>query len=74
MAPLQLIGFTRLGCGCLVGRYLQRDPDREIDYVEDKGWHCGCADHRLHELLALSLARQTGHTAERVAHSPLLAT
>lgn len=69
MPPLQLIGFARLGCGCLVGRYLQRGGGREIDYVEDKGRHCACTDHRLHELLCMTDTRPT----ERVADSSVLA-
>ena len=67
MPPLQLLGFARLRCGCLVGRYLQGGASREVDYVEDKGCHCSCSDHRLHELLSLTVPR---HTEQPTASPP----
>ncbi len=54
MPPLYLLGFARIGCGCLVGRYHQVVSHREVDYVEDKGCHCSCPDHQRDQLLGVS--------------------
>lgn len=73
MPPLQLLGFARLRCGCLIGRYLQRGASREVDYVEDKGCRCSCSDHRLHELLSLTVSQHTERPTVPVPASALIA-
>lgn len=46
MLLFRLLGFARLGCGCLVGRYHQLAMDRDLQYVEEKGCSCTHANHR----------------------------
>jgi hypothetical protein len=46
MSLVRLLGFTTLGCGCVVGRYREVATSREINYVEEKGKACGSPGHR----------------------------
>jgi len=46
MLLFRLLGFARLDCGCLVGRYHQLAIDRDVQYVEEKGCSCAHADHQ----------------------------
>jgi hypothetical protein len=46
MSLVRLLGFTTLGCGCVVGRYREVATSREISYVEEKGKTCGSHGHR----------------------------
>lgn len=46
MSLVRLIGFTTLGCGCIVGRYREVASSREVTYVEEKGKSCGSHGHR----------------------------
>ena len=67
MPLLRLLGFARLDCGCLVGRYREMAVQRPNDYIEEKGQACGCQDHRRNQLVP-------GRTLERarwpaVAHA-----
>ena len=59
MPLLNLLGFARLGCGCLVARYRGQPTGRDVDYVEERGYGCVCADHRLN---------QRGCSAGRLTH------
>jgi hypothetical protein len=43
---VRVLGFTRLGCGCVVGRYREVATSRELSYVEEKGQSCGSHGHR----------------------------
>jgi hypothetical protein len=43
---VRVLGFTTLGCGCLVGRYREVATSRELSYVEEKGKGCGSHGHR----------------------------
>jgi hypothetical protein len=43
---VRLLGFTTLGCGCLVGKYREVATNREVAYVEEKGKSCGSHGHR----------------------------
>ena len=43
---VRVLGFTTLGCGCLVGRYREVATSRELSYVEEKGKGCGTHGHR----------------------------
>ena len=40
MSLVRLLGFTTLGCGCVVGRYREVATSREVNYVEEKGNSC----------------------------------
>ena len=46
MSLVRLLGFTTLGCGCVVGRYREVATSREVTYVEEKGEFCGATGHR----------------------------
>jgi hypothetical protein len=46
MSLVRLLGFTTLGCGCVVGRYRELATSREVTYVEEKGKSCGSHAHR----------------------------
>jgi hypothetical protein len=46
MSVVRLLGFTTLGCGCVVGRYREVATSREVIYVEEKGKTCGSHGHR----------------------------
>ena len=37
---VRLLGFTTLGCGCIVGRYRELATNRDVNYVEEKGNGC----------------------------------
>jgi len=41
-----LLGFTTLGCGCVVGHYRDLATRRELEYVEEKGGTCQSHTHR----------------------------
>ena len=41
---VKLLGFTTLDCGCVAGRY--RDRDKEVVYCEEKGKNCRDPVHR----------------------------
>ena len=46
-----LLGFTTLGCGCVVGRYRDLATRRELEYVEEKGGTCQSQTHRRNHTL-----------------------
>ncbi len=46
MSLVRLLGFTTLGCGCVIGRYREVATSREVTYVEEKGKSCGSHLHR----------------------------
>jgi hypothetical protein len=61
MSLVRLLGFTTLGCGCVVGRYREVATSRELTYVEEKGKCCGSDGHRRnHTIMAdrLTVVRQ----------------
>jgi hypothetical protein len=43
---VRLLGFTTLGCGCMIGRYREVGTNREVCYVEQKGKSCEESAHR----------------------------
>jgi hypothetical protein len=49
---VHLLGFTTLGCGCIVGRYREVVTSRELIYVEEKGKGCGSHGHRRNHTVA----------------------
>jgi hypothetical protein len=52
MSLVRLLGFTTLGCGCVVGRYREVATGREVAYVEEKGKSCGSHGHRRNHTIA----------------------
>jgi len=52
MSLFRLLGFTTLGCGCVVGRYREVATSREIRYVEEKGKGCTSHQHRRNHTVA----------------------
>src|SRR5206468_2199962 len=52
MSLVRLLGFTTLGCGCVVGRYREVATSREVTYVEEKGNSCGSHGHRRNHTIA----------------------
>jgi hypothetical protein len=52
MSLVRLLGFTTLGCGCVIGRYREVATSREVTYVEEKGQGCGSHGHRRNHTLA----------------------
>jgi hypothetical protein len=63
MSLVRLLGFTTLGCGCVVGRYREVATSREVTYVEEKGSSCGNHGHRRNHTIAaerLSVAMPVG--------------
>jgi hypothetical protein len=56
MSLVRLLGFTTLGCGCVVGRYREVATSREVTYVEEKGKACGSHGHRRNHTIAERLA------------------
>jgi len=63
MSLVRLLGFTTLGCGCVVGRYREVASSREVTYVEEKGKTCASHGHRRNHTIAaerLSLSAPVG--------------
>ena len=58
MSLVKLLGFTTLGCGCVLGRYREVGTNREVAYVEEKGTSCKQRSHLRNQPLS----------AGRVAH------
>ena len=52
MSLVRLLGFTTLGCGCVVGRYREVATSREVTYIEEKGTTCGSHGHRRNHTVA----------------------
>jgi hypothetical protein len=52
MSLVRLLGFTTLGCGCVVGRYREVATSREVRYVEEKGKGCVSHYHRRNHTIA----------------------
>jgi hypothetical protein len=66
MSLVRLLGFTTLGCGCVVGRYREVASSREVTYVEEKGKSCASHGHRRNHTIAadrLAVSPAVGFTA-----------
>jgi hypothetical protein len=66
MSLVRLLGFTTLGCGCVIGRYREVPTSREVTYVEEKGASCGSHGHRRNHTIPtdrLAAAAQMGLAA-----------
>ena len=53
---VRLLGFTTLGCGCIVGRYRELATNRDVNYVEEKGDGCTAHGHRRNHTIPDRLA------------------
>ena len=49
---VRLLGFTTLGCGCIVGRYRELATNRDVNYIEEKGDACKTHGHRRNHTIA----------------------
>jgi len=56
MSLVRLLGFTTLGCGCVIGKYREVATSREVNYVEEKGHTCGSHGHRRNHTVAIEPA------------------
>ena len=56
MSLVRLLGFTTLGCGCVIGKYREVATSREVAYVEEKGKSCGSHGHRRNHTIAVDRA------------------
>lgn len=63
MSLVRLLGFTTLGCGCVVGRYREVATSREVIYVEEKGERCGSHGHRRNHTVAVQRVAAVGPIA-----------
>jgi hypothetical protein len=59
-AVFKLLGFARLGCGCVVGRYREVPTNREVVYVEEKGMTCTNHWHRRNHTVSASRLKASG--------------
>ena len=64
---VRLLGFTTLGCGCIVGRYRELATSREVNYVEEKGNGCKTHGHRRNHTLLDRLSTASVLTAVKTA-------
>jgi hypothetical protein len=53
---VRLLGFTTLGCGCVVGRYRELATSRDVNYVEEKGETCKTHGHRRNHTISDRIA------------------
>ena len=63
MSLVRLLGFTTLGCGCVVGRYREVATSREVAYVEEKGKSCGSHGHRRNHTVNAERSASVGSIA-----------
>lgn len=63
MSLVRLLGFTTLGCGCVIGKYRELATSREIVYVEEKGHSCGSHGHRRNHTIATERLAAAGPMA-----------
>ena len=63
MSLVRLLGFTTLGCGCVVGRYREVATSREVAYVEEKGKSCGSHGHRRNHTISAERSASIGSIA-----------
>lgn len=56
MGLVKLLGFAKLSCGCVTGRYRDLASRRDVLYVEEKGPACACPSHRRNQPLRAGTA------------------
>ncbi len=54
MSLVRLLGYSKLPCGCVVGRYREIASRREVAYVEEKGPTCSAHLHRRNHTVSFS--------------------
>ena len=64
---VRLLGFTTLECGCIVGRYRDLATNRDVNYVEEKGYACKTHGHRRNNTISGRQAGTPMLTAVRTA-------
>lgn len=64
---VRLLGFTTLGCGCVVGRYRDLSTNGHVSYVEEKGVDCKTHGHRRNHTIADRMAGAPALTAVKTA-------
>jgi len=64
---VRLLGFTTLGCGCIVGRYRELPTNRDVNYVEEKGDGCKAHNHRRNHTISERLVGTPILTAVKTA-------
>jgi hypothetical protein len=64
---VRLLGFTTLGCGCIVGRYRERPTNRDVNYVEEKGNGCKAHGHRRNHTISDRMSGMPILTAAKTA-------
>ena len=69
MSVVRLLGFTRLPCGCVVGRYRDVGSTREIVYIEEKGAGCESHAHRRNHTVSPQRERHATVTSVLTAHA-----
>lgn len=62
MSVVRIIGFDKLSCGCVVGRYRDVASTREVAYVEEKGLSCDSHAHRRNQTVSPERGRFAGVT------------
>jgi hypothetical protein len=53
MSLVRLLGFSTLGCGCVIGKYRELATSREVSYIEEKGRDCDSHGHRRNHTIAV---------------------
>jgi hypothetical protein len=64
---VRLLGFTTLGCGCVIGRYRDLSTNGHVSYVEEKGNTCTTHGHRRNHTISDRMAGAPVLTAVKTA-------
>jgi hypothetical protein len=64
---VRLLGFTTLGCGCVIGRYRDLSTNGHVSYVEEKGNNCTTHGHRRNHTISDRMAGAPVLTAVKTA-------
>ena len=64
---VRLLGFTTLGCGCVIGRYRDLSTNGLVSYVEEKGNNCTMHGHRRNHTISDRMAGAPVLTAVKTA-------
>jgi hypothetical protein len=63
MGLVRLLGFAKLPCGCVTGKYREMATRREVIYVEEKGPACRCPSHRRNQATSVGAVPMAHHPA-----------
>ena len=64
---VRLLGFTTLGCGCIIGRYRELATNHGVNYIEEKGDRCATHGHRRNHTISDRMAGTPVLTAVKTA-------